>query len=648
MDPNFASLGNSTTTNGVPAARRSSVIQHDNGSHSSSGSRRSACDRCRAHKLRCVRPPGCDFLNEGAGGGLPACERCVKAGAECLHTVRTRQVSIRTSGYERRGSMGSVSPPIVYQRPVTDDALPPGPGGGHMYQDASTRSSYRTTPMSQCPGEGRAALTAVGNQQQQQQHGRPSHGPSRRQDSFHRTMEADPSGADLSAISGGFPGMVFAGVDAGVKSNPGGRNGNIPFGISDHDLSSLSHWPECDPALTNIFDQDLSDLTNTTTTTTAAPEKSTSAPVVESNENPKATTRGPTTTITSDRCETKDECLQRLTELTSLLLRCFSLTEDHAVELEDLLAYSPGGKTRAAAETHEEESETGKNMVGVLLESSQVFLDTLERLKGLQTPPRQDKQSVCSSPISEYSYVDSPEEMDVFSNDGTANTHESLPIPHRRPEDEDGAGDGMDDLLKSPGPPHSRSQAVTAAPLLLSSQHSGFFSMPTTFTIISCYMWLFRGYEAVFAAIHNALLTQKYQRHQCTSEGSSNSNSNSSTNPRHGGKGMGPVILPDINIGGFGLNCHPHLQIEMLIHVSCQMLQRIEAVLGIDPASRESPLADAQQNGVLNLTSAPTLLHTFLHGANRGGGGEGPNSARLSLVRGIVKSIRHTLRGGRG
>lgn len=161
-------------------------------------------------------------------------------------------------------------------------------------------------------------------------------------------------------------------------------------------------------------------------------------------------------------------------------------------------------------------------------------------------------------------------------------------------------------------------------------------------------MWLFRGYEAVFAAIHNALLTQNYQRHQCTPE-SSGSSSSSSTNPRHGGKGMGPVILPDINIGGFGLNCHPHLQIEMLIHVSCQMLQRIEAVLGIDPASREScTLAEAQQNGVLNLTSAPTLLHTFLHGANRGGGGEGPNSARLSLVRGIVKSIRHTLRGGRG
>ncbi|GKT83700.1 C6 finger domain-containing protein [Colletotrichum tofieldiae] len=609
MDSNFPAPGESTN-----GAGRSS---NNNNSHSS-GSRRSACDRCRAHKLRCVRLPGCDFLNEGAGAGLPACERCVKAGAECLHTIRTRQASIRWSGYERRGSTGSVSAPIVYQRP-TDDALPPG-ASGHLYQDTSSRSSFRT-PAPKCSGEGRATVTTVSGQ-----HGRPSHGP-RRQDNFHRPMTSDSSSVDLFAVGGDFPAMVSGGVDAGVKPNPGR---SIPYIISDHDhgllgsFSSLSHWPECDLNLTNIFGQDSSDHVASTKTST---------PVVESNNNSKAT-RGP---VTTERCETKDECLQRLTELTLQLLKCFSLTEDHAVELEDLLAYSPCGKTRAA-EAHEE-PETGKNMVGVLLESSQVFLDTLQRFKGLQTS-RQEKQSSCSPPSSEYSYIDSPDEMEVFSNKDTADTHESLPTTHRRTENED-SGDGIDNLLKSPEALRCSNQKTAMAPSMLSPQQSGFFSMPTTFTIISCYMWLFRGYEAVFAAIHNALLTQKIQRHQCIQE---------STNTRHG-KEMGPAILPDINMGGFGLNYHPHLQIEMLIHVSCQMLQRIESVLGIDPASREScalqtTLAETQ-NGVLNLTSAPTLLHGFLYGADSDSDGEGPNSARLSLVHGIVKSIRHTLRGGR-
>ncbi|GJC80290.1 cytochalasin cluster regulator ccsR [Colletotrichum liriopes] len=411
-------------------------------------------------------------------------------------------------------------------------------------------------------------------------------------------MTSDSSSADLFAIGGDFPAMASGGVDAGVKSNLGR---SIPYVISDHDhglpasFSSLSHWPECDLSLTNIFGQDPGDHIGSTKT---------SAPVVESNNNSKAT-RG--------------------------------LTEDHAVELEDLLAYSPCGKTRAA-EAHEE-PETGKNMVGVLLESSQVFLDTLQRFKGLQTS-RQEKQSSCSPPSSEYSYIDSPDEMEVFSNKDTADTHESLPTTHRRTENED-SGDGTDDLLKSPEALRCSNQTTAMAPSMLSPQQSGFFSMPTTFTIISCYMWLFRGYEAVFAAIHNALLTQKIQRHQWIQE---------STNKRHG-KEMGPAILPDINMGGFGLKCHPHLQIEMLIHVSCQMLQRIESVLGIDPTSRESCALQTTltetQNGVLNLTSAPTLLHRFLHGTDSGSDGEGPNSARLSLVHGIVKSIRHTLRGGR-
>ncbi|KAK1997790.1 hypothetical protein LX36DRAFT_657215 [Colletotrichum falcatum] len=148
--------------------------------------------------------------------------------------------------------------------------------------------------------------------------------------------------------------------------------------------------------------------------------------------------------------------------------------------------------------------------------------------------------------------------------------------------------------------------------------------MQTTFTIISYYIWLFYSYKVVFTAVHNTLLAQKHKRKQRIQN---------STNQEQ----EELVVLLNLNISGFNLSWHPHLQIEMLVHISCQMMQRIEPILGIDPAScksqdHQSPLMETQGR-VFDMLGAPEHLQDFLHGAERCSGGEGHDSARLSLDR---------------
>ncbi|TDZ24971.1 Cytochalasin cluster regulator ccsR [Colletotrichum orbiculare MAFF 240422] len=727
MDSAFTQFGSSSR--GIVHGSSSSNSNGNGNSHgngSGSGSRRSACDRCRAHKLRCVRPAGFDFLSGEAGGGLPACERCVKAGTECLHTVRTRQASMRSSsGYERRGSTGSVSPPMACQRPVDDD-VPPGPGA-HLYRGNSPRSlfhsssnnnnnnsnnsnnsssSSNTMPSSQHPGDGQQDTGRP------VQHGRPQ--LARKQDDFHQLMGFNAPAGTLSAMCAEFPSMMSAGIGAGVKAR---SMSSFELGDDDHHdhvlptpRSAVGHWPESDLGLTSMFGQAAASDDAAGPSKPPPPPPPPLAMEQPSGRHHPKSPRRPTSTYR--RCETKDECLRQLTELTARLLDCFSRTEDQAVELEDILAYAPCSHGRGDDDDHHPDHGSEKNVIGVLLESSQVFLDTLESLRSLQAQRQdRDRQRSCSPPTStasEYSYVDTPDAMDVFSNEGTAaaattTTHESMAASNGREDEDD-----MDDLLPSPTLCRTTQQqqqqqaAACSSYSLLSPQPGEFFSMPTTFTIISCYMWLFRGYEAVFAAIDNALLAQQFlqddacqeqQQGHGTGQNSSSNTPSSRTgnavareaiitanNKKKKTRVSGPSILPDINIGGFGLDCHPHLQIEMLIHVSCQMLQRIEGVLGVGPSgggewrrrrrggrcsahsagpspAREATTvtttvamatsAMAQDGGGLDLGGAPALLASFLHGAG-GGDGEGPSSARFSLVRGVVRSIRHKLGGGGG
>ncbi|KAK1948807.1 hypothetical protein LY78DRAFT_709342 [Colletotrichum sublineola] len=570
----------------------------------SSGSRRSACDRCRVHKLRCARPPSSDFAKEGSGGGLPSCERCVKARTECLYTVHMRRTSMRWRGYERTGS---VSP---LQRPLDDTLFSGVKAWSHMSQDSGSRSSF-PGPMSPGPREGHA--TYFHNQLNSTDHA------PRGQENFSWPRDSDFSGADLPALCGDFPALFSAGVNMGGNST----SSSNPYSHNPGSLASLpmQYAKEGYPNLQATSDRDSSGPTSSAKS---------NAPGVESDNNLKAMPEQ----ISVKQHGTRVDSLQRLIELTSQLLECFGHTEDHVVELEDLLADWPCGKTRAA-QAHGE-PETGKNMVGMLLECSQVFLDIMERLKRLETA-QQESQDGYSPASTDSSYANSTG-MEVGSDEAKTGINQYSSMAHRRLDSRD-SGVVADDigLFDFSEALQSRQQEPAAAPVMQFHQPSGFPTVPTTFTIISCYMWLFRGYEVVFAAVHNALLAQKHEG-QLGRQRSTNEEQEEL------------VILPNVKIGGFDLSYYPHLQIEMLVHVSCQMMQRIEAVLVIDPAScksrdLQSPLMETQ-NRVFDMLGAPAHLRAFLHGAESSSGDEGHDSARLSLDRGVVNDILQTLRFG--
>ncbi|KAK2030516.1 hypothetical protein LX32DRAFT_651487 [Colletotrichum zoysiae] len=612
-------------------------------------SRRSACDRCRGHKLRCVRPSDGAFPAEGNGTALPPCERCVKAGAECLHTLRTRRASIRVTGYERPLSSGSLSPTSIYRRPA--DAHRAAAASDHAFRDPVPRAAFRFPNPAQQPEEGRATVGVRSRSQIGSSH------VSRRAREHAASFEASAANA-AAAMSGSFPMSMAAAAAAAADSDDAGLEPGISFELASFDPGMQSFHPapehyelESDVSLAQLFGHAASAMAGPTRTN-AAGARSNAAEV-----NQDSTVAQPP--------RSRDECLGQLSALSSRLLKCFSKIEDGPVALEDILAYS----TPVNAEPG---PCVAKNIIGVLLESSQLFLETLEHLES--SAPPQDEQLLLllrpgSPSNSDYSYVDSPDEVDFLSSESATGTHTPFPASAMH----DDANDTDHTAAHFPGakthqPPRVPASAATA----FSSCHRthGSFSLPATFTIMTCYMWLLQGYEVVFAAIQDSLLVQKQhqkeqrqpqpqQPHQWQDGPRDDQSQKRSRAPppppsAHRSKTTkadtkrpgGPLVLPNIQFGGFGLDGHPNLQIEMLIHVSCQMMERIEAILGIDAMAAGGGDAPApppgREHGPLDLRCAPALLHAYLQGAE-GGGAESPLPGRSAIVRGMMKTIRQLL-----
>lgn len=570
--------------------------------------RRSACDRCRGHKLRCVRPsdgaavPAESNNNYRTTAALPPCERCVRAGAECLRTLHPRRASIRMNGYYERSSLSSssLSPTAIYRRSadVNNRTAAAAASGGHAFRDPVQR--------------------AVGS----------SH-VSRRQREHPTSFEASPANASV-AMSGSFP-MSTAAAD---NNDDAVLEHSISLELGSFDLEMHNFNPAA-PDHELALESDVN-LAQQLFDPSAGTTKSKGAP--EPHHQDATVTTQPT-------WGGRDESLGQLSSLSSELLKCFSKLEDRRpLALEDILAYSTPAKAQSGP-------GVAKNIIGVLLESSQFFLETLEHLDSL-TPPTQDEQQQqqqqppSPSDSSDYSYLDSPpdDEVDFFSSDSTASTHTPFPTY--------GIHDNV--VNDSGGDQPSSSIPATAAATTtnFSSGHHlphGSFSLPAAFTIMTCYMWLLQGYEVVFAAIQNSLQVQQRQdgppRGDQTQQQQHMSQAAAAAPPPpllgHGSKTIKtdnntkrsgpPLVLPNIQFGGFGLDNHPNLQIEMLMHVSCQMMHKIEAILGIDT------LAAGISSSSSDLRCAPALLHTYLRG------GDSLEPGRSTIVRGMIKTIRQIL-----
>ncbi|KID72762.1 hypothetical protein MBR_08164, partial [Metarhizium brunneum ARSEF 3297] len=586
----------------------------DNNSNNSINSRRSACDRCRGHKLRCVRLSGANFSTDSNPGVLPACERRIKAGAECLQTIRMRRASLRRSSYDRsvdacRRSVDSNGPAVPRDGP---------------FQDQNSHPPFSLAMPSQQADQGRLSVGAPSRSQKLPSQARPASRDWRR-----RTIDFDYTDINATSRMEPFPIPITTPADRDVGSGTG-----ISFELDESFDSGMPNFNATfgrgpgQGSLANRFDDGPDDM-------------------VTSTKNSKLTDGSSDADKEKDKDKDKDECLHQLSELSSRLMRYFGKTGGAPASLEDILSYSTPAPV-SAGDGAKTDSYAAKNIIGILLQSSQIFLEILERLESSMAQQEDQQQQPCSPSNSEYSYVDSPNETELLFGDSRASdeTHMLELLIHN--DKVDGKTTQLPNAkhhepLSTPPP----MVAGTAAACRSCHRRQGSFGIPYAFTVMTCYMWLLQGYEMVFATIQDALFSQREQRYR--QAGLRHDASRMAQGPQMLGsaslppmadpKRMEPFVLPNIRIGGFSLDGHPNLQVEMLIHVSCQVLQRIKSILGIHQTQDCTP---CHKHGAFHMKCAPALLHMYLDGTGNTASGGGATSPRPDLWD-TIQDIRQLL-----
>ncbi|RYP65275.1 hypothetical protein DL771_008387 [Monosporascus sp. 5C6A] len=279
---------------------------------------------------------------------------------------------------------------------------------------------------------------------------------------------------------------------------------------------------------------------------------------------------------------TTDECLHRLSQLSSKLLMDFGKASSSNIgDMMPFPSLPTGTPTWHQDATSGAATSYLSSTVSKLFESLQVFLETVERLRPCPN----------SSAASECSYSEQWDEPEFVHIHGSSDTHQSLA-----------------ESASAPPPDAPRP-----------------FDMPATLTILTCYIWLLKGYEMVLSGIQETLASQ---------------------DRLHGLKSL-PSIFHGPGIGSFALEEHPDMQIEIVIHIGSQLLHRIEGVLGIHVVSERRSIQDHQADGneILDTNSAAALLDIwFAKGGNEENNSGDPYGGRRVLIKRNVENIRTLLR----
>ncbi|KAF1935139.1 hypothetical protein EJ02DRAFT_486783 [Clathrospora elynae] len=543
-------------------------------------SRRSACDRCRGQKLRCVR----EVPSRSQGSvdeSLTPCDRCLKAGAECFN-----------GDYPRRR--------------LTGDARA-------QNSSASSCSSHEQTPQNLLPRT--SASYSAGSSFSRP----PTRSDSRRIEDPTRFDEM----ANVESLGSFFPGSVerpskrrslnpsykqldpsFHNLDPGRYQNKfahpssGNDGASSSNGNNSLSLGQLDNGPlNLDTSLTKIthhFNGDTVDFGMCLDTASTSHPDGNSASLTDALLLGSGDSRSGYSAFSSasspplPTMNSPGDCLHCLSDLCSRLLR--TVNNDSNLEtLGDILSYNPhlsGGLS----------SPLPKNAIGQVLESSQLFLDILSTLRGLISP----KQSKPSSPAnSECSY------SDLWDSGGL-----DPPVTGNKNMFTDNAM--AEALLSSASsttnnttPGHKRNHPATPSPPASTLP----LDIPTTFIILTCYIWLLRTYDTIFSRIYACL----------SSEASTI-----------------PSIMPGLIIGGFNLCERKDLQVDILIQLSTHMLERIEETLGISAIS-STPRHEEVNKGLLDSASSSAVLDLMF----RPKSSERPRAPRLKET---MDDVREALR----
>ncbi|RYP62838.1 hypothetical protein DL771_009559 [Monosporascus sp. 5C6A] len=322
----------------------------------------------------------------------------------------------------------------------------------------------------------------------------------------------------------------------------------------------------------------------------------------------------------------QDNCLHLLSQLSSKFLMDFGK--------------SGAGDWSTTANNNNNNNNNNhlSSTISKLFDGLQIFLETVERLRPASSLENFSSGSECS-----YSDLCDESEFIGLTGDSQMQMHPiTMAVNHVH-------GSSSTENTR-----HHRNRGVIAVESVglppTDDAAPQPLDMPTTLTILSCYTWLLKGYEVVLSGIHEMLASQdRLQDLQSL-----------------------PAIVPGARIGGFGLEDHPDMQIEMVIHIGRQLLQRIEGALGVQVvsemgkgglggSSRENPSsqgggggagsATSDERGILDPKSAAAVLDSwFTNAASRGssggnGGdedsGDSRGGRRVEITRTITNIRKH-------
>ncbi|PYH95721.1 hypothetical protein BO71DRAFT_397810 [Aspergillus ellipticus CBS 707.79] len=475
-------------------------------------SRRSACDRCRGQKLRCVRPvPG-----EGDHHAVEPCRRCLRAGTECIDSSASSLYHHPWAGSAR----------IYESIAVATTAL-----------DAAPAAPVESVP---------AKRKRVPPFLEQDFHPIPEH---------HRDTSTGP----VLAVPD--PSSAVAQQPFGVE--PLGFGMGLGLGmIAGHQADQFIDTPFLDPTMT--------------ASTIVHPAVNLDLP-----PHSESTCTG-----------TKADCLQSLSRLNFHILH--DASRIRSTPLADILC-----SFSAWPDSRQSQPEPGmQNSIGRVLDLTQAFLNILQSLKLALSPsaPPSSLRSPASSTSSDHPY--SEYYTDLHGRPMSFAQCQSINLNHIQ-------------FLQSTPSPNTPTPASCAG-----------LDMPTTMSILTCYIWLLHTYGTILDRIYDSLSAT-----ELTSPIPSSSFPPSTaahfpppaaattpivTTPTP--TPSIPSVLPGLHIGGFDLTSHRDLQLEILLQLIAKMLGRVEQILGISLIS--IPQSDRDDNqgrkGILDRDAAGALLEIIL------------------------------------
>lgn len=545
-------------------------------------SRRSACDRCRGQKLRCVREVSSRSQRSGEES-LPPCDRCLKAGAECISGDYPRRRLAGDATAPNTSTSSSLSHEQTLQNilPSTSSSYSVNLGFSRPPTRSDNRSKQNQDRFDQMVGvEPRGNFFPESMER-----------PSKRRsiDPLYQRLDRSVYNSDVGQYQNAFA------LKASANDGASDPNGNTSMSHGQLDNGTLS----LDTNLTKFahhFNGDAVDfgvcLEMASTSHSEGNSVSLTETILPTSGDPSSGHPAFSSTGSSllPTMNTPADCVHCLSDLCSRLMK--TVDDDGNLDsLVDILSYNQhlsGGLS----------SPLPKNAIGQVLESSQLFLDILSSLRSLVSP----KQSRSSSPAnSDCSY------SDLWDSGGLIS-----PITTNKTSFPDNA---MAEALFSSAsstthnttPGQTRNHSSIASP----SASTLPLDIPTTLIILTCYIWLLRTYDAIFRRIYACLSSKA-----CTV----------------------PSIMPGLSIGGFNLCERKELQVDILIQLSTHMLERIEEMLGISAIS-SSPPQGGDNKGLLDSASSTALLDLMF----RPKSSERPRAPRLKET---MEDVREILRRG--